>query len=167
MVKRYSRVFALFAVFALVLAACGGSGTGDTTTTAGDTTTTAGNTTTTAGATTTTAGETTTTVGPDQVSVEILEGAGKPQDLDSPDEFADTESPADYSINVLTIKVGTKVKWTNSSSKLHTVTEVGFGFDSGFLDAGQTFSRTFEDVGEFEYFCQPHPWMRAKVIIEN
>jgi len=43
-VKRYSRVFALIASLAMVLAACGGSGTDDTTTTAGpgeETTTTA------------------------------------------------------------------------------------------------------------------------------
>lgn len=52
--KRYSRVFALIAVFAMVLAACGGGGTENTTTTGGSTTT--------LGESTTTGGETTTTV---------------------------------------------------------------------------------------------------------
>lgn len=55
MSKRLIRLFALFSVLALVVAACGdGGGAGDTTTTAADTTTTAEATTTTAGATTTT-----------------------------------------------------------------------------------------------------------------
>ena len=53
--KRYVRVFALLAAFAMVLAACGDGEGGATTTTAGDTTTTAEDTTTTAGDTTTTA----------------------------------------------------------------------------------------------------------------
>jgi basic membrane protein A len=54
-VKRFMRVFAALAALALVLAACGDDGAGDTTTTAGGATTTAG------GETTTTGGEPTTT----------------------------------------------------------------------------------------------------------
>ncbi|HET7847396.1 MAG TPA: BMP family ABC transporter substrate-binding protein [Acidimicrobiia bacterium] len=54
-VKRFMRVFAVLATLALVLAACGDDGAGDTTTTAGGATTTAG------GDTTTTGGEPTTT----------------------------------------------------------------------------------------------------------
>jgi len=54
-VKRFMRVFSALAALALVLAACGGDGAGDTTTTAGGATTTAG------GDTTTTGGEPTTT----------------------------------------------------------------------------------------------------------
>ena len=53
--KRFMRVFAALAALALVLAACGDDGAGDTTTTAGGATTTAG------GDTTTTGGEPTTT----------------------------------------------------------------------------------------------------------
>ena len=54
--KRYMRYFAVFAVLALVLAACG-DGTADTTTPAGDTTTPAGDTTTTEGGEETTTSE--------------------------------------------------------------------------------------------------------------
>jgi basic membrane protein A len=49
-VKRFMRVFAALAALALVLAACGDDGAGDTTTTAGGVTTTAGGDTTTTGA---------------------------------------------------------------------------------------------------------------------
>lgn len=113
-------------------------------------------------------GETTTTVpGGDEVKVDILAGAGGFQDLDSPDEFDENENPGDYSVNELRIKAGTTVTWTNSDSMQHTVTDVGGAFDSGFLNTGETWSFTFDDVGEFEYFCLPHPWMRAKIIVEN
>jgi plastocyanin len=48
---------------------------------------------------------------------------------------------------------------------MHTVTAVDGSFDSEFLNTGASFSFTFDEVGEFEYYCLPHPWMRAKVIV--
>jgi nitrite reductase (NO-forming) len=100
-------------------------------------------------------------------NISIVAGAWTTQDMDSPDEFAGTEDPADYSVNVLTIKAGTTVTWTNDDpGMIHTVTAADGSFDSGFLNEGQTWSYTFEEPGEFEYFCTPHPWMRAKVIVE-
>lgn len=72
--KRNLRYLALFAVLALVLAACGDGGAGDTTTTAGgDTTTSAAADTTTSasGGTTTTGGATSTTAG------EVPDGTGR------------------------------------------------------------------------------------------
>jgi plastocyanin len=97
----------------------------------------------------------------------IVAGAGDFQDADAPDEFADSESPADYSVNVLRIKPGTTVTWTNEDAMLHTVTAADGSFDSGFLEEGDTWSYTFEDIGEYEYFCLPHTWMKAKVIVEE
>lgn len=99
--------------------------------------------------------------------VDILAGASGFQDTGAADEFADTESPADYSVNVLTVAVGTTVTWTNQDAMMHTVTAADGSFDSGFLDGGQTWSYTFDTPGEYEYFCGPHPWMRAKVIVES
>ncbi len=100
--------------------------------------------------------------------VSILPNSWEFQDMDSPDEFADNETPADYSVNVLRIKVGETVTWTNTDpGMLHTVTAVDGSFDSGFLNTGDTWSYTFDTPGEYEYFCAPHPWMRAKVIVEG
>jgi plastocyanin len=58
------------------------------------------------------------------------------------------------------------VTWTNDDNQLHTVTAVDGSFDSGFLEVGASFSYTFTEVGDFEYFCLPHPWMRARVVVE-
>ena len=99
--------------------------------------------------------------------VSIVAGAWTNQDMDAADEFADTETPADYSVNVLTVPVGTTITWTNNDpGMIHTVTSVDGIFDSGFLNEGDTWSYTFEESGEFDYMCTPHPWMRAKVIVE-
>jgi nitrite reductase (NO-forming) len=98
--------------------------------------------------------------------VSIVEGAWTAQNLGASDEFAATESPADYSVNELVVEVGTTVMWTNADpGQMHTVTAVDGSFDSGFLNTGASFSFTFDEVGEFEYYCLPHPWMRAKVIV--
>ena len=99
--------------------------------------------------------------------VSIVAGAWTNQDMGAADEFADTETPADYSVNVLTVPVGTTITWTNNDpGMIHTVTSVDGMFDSGFLNEGDTWSYTFEEPGEFEYMCTPHPWMRAKVVVE-
>lgn len=99
--------------------------------------------------------------------ISIVANAFATQDMDSPDEFSDGEDPADYSVNVLTVKVGTTVTWTNDDPNMvHTVTSVDESFDSGFFNSGDSWSYTFTEPGVFEYFCIPHPWMRAKVIVE-
>lgn len=100
--------------------------------------------------------------------VRILAGSGAFQADDAPDEFAETEFPGDYSVNVLTVSVGTTVTWTNDDPEmLHTVTDVDGRFDSGFLELGESWSYTFTEPGEYEYYCLPHPWMRAMVIVEG
>lgn len=100
-------------------------------------------------------------------SVSILAGAGDIQDMDAPDEFAESESPGDYSVNVLTVAAGTTVTWKNDDAMLHTVTDVDGAFDSGFFGEGESWSMTFDEPGEYEYFCLPHPWMRAKIVVES
>ncbi len=74
----------------------------------------------------------------------------------------------------LTVTVGTTVRWVNNDSIAHTVTSgdsdgaVGNAdgiFDSGFLNEGDSFVYTFEEPGEFPYFCIPHPWMKGSVTV--
>ncbi|CAN5465950.1 MAG: plastocyanin/azurin family copper-binding protein [Acidimicrobiia bacterium] len=113
----------------------------------------------------TTGGHDTTPPAAEDEPVSIVAGAFNAQPLDAADEFADDEDPPDYAPNVLTIPMGTAVTWTNDDSQIHTVTDVGGAFDSGFLDPGAVFSFTFTEAGEYEYFCLPHPWMRAQVIV--
>jgi nitrite reductase (NO-forming) len=100
------------------------------------------------------------------LQVDIVAGAFNFQDANAADEFAATESPADYGPNVLMVPLGATVTWTNSDpGQVHTVTAVDGSFDSGIMTEGQTFSQTFDTLGEFEYFCSPHPWMRAKIMV--
>jgi plastocyanin len=76
--------------------------------------------------------------------------------------------------NPLTIKVGDNVTWINDDTVMHTVTSgsgpndpnEGKQFNSGLLAEGQAVTHTFKTTGEFNYFCQIHPNMIGKIIVE-
>jgi plastocyanin len=61
-----------------------------------------------------------------------------------------------FSPGKITIPVGAMVVWRHTGQRPHTVTEDGGSFDSGTLDAGATFSVTFDTAGTFAYHCAFH-----------
>lgn len=71
-----------------------------------------------------------------------------------------------------TISVGTTIKWTNMDNIAHTVTSGVPGSPSGVFDSGNinsqgTFSYTFNQVGEFNYFCKIHTSMTGTITVQN
>ena len=71
------------------------------------------------------------------------------------------------------ISVGDTITWENADSAAHTVTsgtpETGPDdiFDSSLFAPGKSFSYTFEEIGEFPFFCLVHPWMTGTVYVES
>ncbi|HVP36682.1 MAG TPA: cupredoxin domain-containing protein [Terriglobales bacterium] len=65
-----------------------------------------------------------------------------------------------------TVRVGTSVTFTNLGYHDHSVTSDKGVFDSGTLAPGQSFSFTFQDMGEFSFHCKFHPEMLAKIIVQ-
>jgi len=58
------------------------------------------------------------------------------------------------------------VTWSNDDSVTHTVTRGGYGsFNSDLLVAGDVFSFTFDQQGQFPYHCTLHPWMWGIIIV--
>lgn len=73
-----------------------------------------------------------------------------------------------FSPATLTVKVGTRVTWTNNDTVSHTVTsDTGSLLSSPTIAPGQTFSFTFNNVGTTNYHCAIHPMMKGKVIVTN
>ena len=72
------------------------------------------------------------------------------------------------SYNPLAIEIdsGTTVTWSNDDFVAHTVTDVEKTFDSEFIQSGNTWSYTFDDTGEFDYFCTLHPWMKGSIYVK-
>ena len=70
------------------------------------------------------------------------------------------------------IFTGAELIWKNNDSSAHTVTSGNIVdgpdglFDSGLIMSNETFSHTFNEVGEHAYFCMIHPWANASVTVK-
>jgi plastocyanin len=63
----------------------------------------------------------------------------------------------------VTVNQGTTVIWTNMDQVAHTIS--GEEFSSGSLKAGETFIYTFDEPGEYEYYCAFHPQMTGTITV--
>lgn len=73
-----------------------------------------------------------------------------------------------FSPGHITVKVGTKVTWTNNESIGHTITADVLSPDapaSQLVDKGKTYSFTFNKAGTYSYHCQIHPDMKGTVTV--
>jgi len=85
--------------------------------------------------------------------------------------------------DVITVKPGTVIKWVNKDDFDHDVTsglsingpearnmdETKFPdhkFYSGLFGQGKSFSVTLTKKGEYNYYCNIHPFMVAKIIVK-
>ncbi len=82
-------------------------------------------------------------------------------------------SPAQITIDsfkftpqILTVKAGATVTWTNKDDVPHTIVSETKKFRSPVLDTDGKFSYTFSNPGTYEYFCSVHPHMTGKVIVQ-
>jgi plastocyanin len=71
-----------------------------------------------------------------------------------------------FSPKTITVAIGTTITWTNQDTTAHTVTSRNGVFDSGKMSQGDTFSYTFNEKGDFEYYCTFHPDMTGSVIVQ-
>ncbi|MDA4118288.1 MAG: cupredoxin domain-containing protein [Thaumarchaeota archaeon] len=94
------------------------------------------------------------------VAVSIPSGAGNPA------------NPPGYAPDKITVVIGTNasVTWSNDDTAAHTVSSVtvpsgAASFDSGNMNAGQTFTYNFTMPGTYEYHCSYHSWMTGTVVV--
>ena len=100
--------------------------------------------------------------------INIPSGAAHPQ---AP-FFWQSEIDGDTSGNI-TIVANDSVRWENADTDAHTVTSGSPAagpdglFDSGLFDSGKFFSYTFDEIGNFPYYCVIHPWMVGSVTVTS
>ena len=77
-----------------------------------------------------------------------------------------------YDPQDISVAIGITVQWINEDETIHTVTSgtpdggtTGI-FDSSIIDAGNSYTYTFDSAGTFDYYCIVHPWMIGSVIVE-
>ncbi len=61
-----------------------------------------------------------------------------------------------FDASIVRIQPGQSIEWTMDGRSPHTVTADDGSFDSGNLDPGQTYARTFARPGVYSYFCRYH-----------
>lgn len=71
-----------------------------------------------------------------------------------------------YGTAEVTVRPGTTVVWVNRDQVQHSVTADDGAFDSGLVNPGERFGLTFTEPGGHAYHCTPHPFMRARVVVE-
>ena len=81
------------------------------------------------------------------------------------------ESNACYLPADITINAGDTVEWINVDTAAHTVTGGSPAdgpsgiFDSSLVMADAVYAFTFNDSGNYDYFCMVHPWMVGSVSV--
>lgn len=85
-----------------------------------------------------------------------------------PGAATNTSSPG-YSPSTITVVIGQNntVIWPNADTAPHTVTSDSGAFDSGNLNANQTFTFTFATPGKYPYHCTYHSWMHGTVVVKS
>ncbi len=76
----------------------------------------------------------------------------------------------EYRPETVEVAVGDEVEWQNGDKIIHWVTagtpEDPTGeFEEPMPDEGDTLTLTFDEVGEFRYFCTRHEFMRGQVVV--
>jgi plastocyanin len=108
------------------------------------------------------------------VSHEILEPVGK-TDIKMILGSANMDQKDNFVPKLVNIQLGidNHVIWTNDDDTAHTVTPDHRIADSysgefgspGVIKAGETYEFLFTEANEIEYHCEPHPWMKGKLVI--
>jgi plastocyanin len=108
----------------------------------------------------------------DQTAATQTEAPAEPA-AEPDDEGADTEAGGEETVQIsgfvfepetLEVPVGTTVEWVQLDSSRHTV-DFEDGEESGDLEEGDTYQRTFDEPGEHPYICFFHPRMTATVVV--
>ena len=118
------------------------------------------------------------TLHPGMTGTVFVTGAGgtpPPPDATPPDPGAPAPPPVAppgdirvvdnaFSPKTKTITAGTTLVWSNAGALPHTVTRSG-AFDSGLLMPGDTYRRSFNTPGTYDYLCTLHPGMVGSVVV--
>ncbi|HWL36250.1 MAG TPA: cupredoxin domain-containing protein [Frankiaceae bacterium] len=72
-----------------------------------------------------------------------------------------------FSPSSISVRVGGTITFSNNDDDEHTVTANDRSFDSGVLNAGGRYTRTFRTAGTFRYFCAIHTDMTGTVTVPS
>ena len=96
--------------------------------------------------------------------------------VEAPKEATKIVIPEDgkifYDPETINISTGTTIEWINEDAAMHTATSgsptngADGVFDSQILNLGDKYQFTFDDTGNYDYYCILHPWMIGTINVE-
>ena len=110
------------------------------------------------------------------VLIAIISACGTPAAKPNPAESKPAEQASGENLAIqmkgfafspkeATVKVGTKVTWTNMDSVGHDVKAADGSWGSDTMNQNQTFSKVFDKVGTFPYVCTFHSGMTGTITV--
>jgi plastocyanin len=72
-----------------------------------------------------------------------------------------------FSPSSLAISPGDRVRWTNDGLYTHRTKSLDGLWDSGFMDPGETYTRTFNTIGSFDYNDPHDPYAIGTIIVQS
>jgi|FLYL01.1.fsa_nt_gi plastocyanin len=95
-------------------------------------------------------------------------GTGSDQSIDEATSDEATITISGFSFGEpLTVPAGTEVMVVNEDQATHTWTSNQGLWDSGNLAPGASFSHTFEEPGEYAFFCAIHSTMGGSLTVSG
>jgi plastocyanin len=70
-----------------------------------------------------------------------------------------------YQPGNLQVPVGAAVTFRNEDGALHDAKAKDGGFETGDLNKGDTETIVLSEIGEYRYYCEFHPSMKAKITV--
>lgn len=67
----------------------------------------------------------------------------------------------------VTVPLGATVTWVNHDSALHDATDDDGAWDTGTLAQDDEGSISFDTAGAYDYHCSIHPYMKARLTVEE
>ncbi|MCK4594077.1 cupredoxin domain-containing protein [bacterium] len=72
-----------------------------------------------------------------------------------------------FNPEIITIDPGDRIRWTNNGDYTHRTKSLDDLWDSGFLDPGESYTRTFNDTGSFDYHDPQFPTATGTVVVKT
>jgi hypothetical protein len=72
-----------------------------------------------------------------------------------------------FNPTIVAVSTGDRVRWTNDGEHAHRTKSLDGLWDSGFMDPGETYTRTFNTSGSFDYNDPQYPYATGTVNVES
>ena len=94
-------------------------------------------------------------------------GGGGAASVSNADTVVVTIKDFEFSPALVTVRPGATIVWVNQGQIAHTATADDGSWDSGMIQPGARYARTFRAGDAAAYHCIPHPFMKGMAVVSG